>query len=250
MGSCNSSGVNDPVVKDPMSKPGAFVNFKEFMGVDCCTSNPNNYKVVAEMGYARLILMTLAPGEQDKPHDHPVHQMYVISGGRLRIGHPTEADGSGFKTDEVEMPSGAAPILPAGPHQVQNIGDTVVRIIFVEETAGYKGTPALPGFISPFDVYPEGYKKLAEDDNWMTGLMTMGSQKQDPPHSHNEHFVYCLEGNAITILPLPDITKPGAFAEKLEVPIKPDMAIPVPQGHHVVKNPGTECKLIFFERKN
>ena len=115
----------------------------------------------------------------------------------------------------------------------------------------YKGTPALPGFVSPFDVFAVGYTKLAADKDWVTGMMQLGGESQDPPHSHNEHFVYVLEGQAIAILPIPDMSKPGAFAEKLEVPLKPGMAIPVPQGHHVVQNTGKDkCKLVFFERLN
>jgi len=234
-----------------MDKPGAFVDFKKFLNIDCCTSNPDEYKVIAELPNARLIEMKLPPGGADKPHTHPVHHMYVITGGKLKIAHPTELDGSGYKEDIIEMPSGAPPILPAGPHQVSNVGETEVHIIFIEPTSEFPGTGEMSSFISPFDVYPEGYTKLAEDDDWFTGMMTMGVGKKDPPHSHREHFVYCLEGDAIAIMPLPDINKPGAFAETLNVPIKPGAALAVPAGHHVVANTseGKDCKLIFFERK-
>lgn len=236
-----------------MAVPGAFVNFKEFLDIDCCTSDPEQYKVLAETEHERLIEMKLPPGGKDHPHSHPVHQMYVISGAKLQIAHPESPDCEGYKEDVLEIPTGAAPILPAGPHQVSNIGETEAHIIFIEAKKGttFPGTPEMPGFISPFDVYPEGYTKLAEDDDWFTGMMEMDAGKQDPPHSHREHFVYCLEGEAIAILPIPDMTKPGDFAEKMEVPIKPGACIPVPAGHHVVCNTAaeTKAKLVFFERK-
>lgn len=36
---------------------------------DCCTTNPDQYKVIAEMPNARLIEMILPPGMQDTPHE-------------------------------------------------------------------------------------------------------------------------------------------------------------------------------------
>jgi quercetin dioxygenase-like cupin family protein len=115
-----------------MDQPGAFVNFKDLNGIDCCTSDPDNYKVVAELPNARLIEMKLAPGAEDHPHVHPVHSMYVIVGGKLQITHPDPTDPAKNAVDVVEIPSGAPPIMPSGPHQVKNIGDTEVHIIFCE----------------------------------------------------------------------------------------------------------------------
>ena len=47
----------------------------------------------------------------------------------------------------------------------------------------------LEEFVSPFECYPEGYKILAEDDDWFIGKMTMKAGAQDPPHSHLDHLV-------------------------------------------------------------
>lgn len=231
-----------------LNVPGAFAQFKD---KDCCTENPDNYKVLAQFSDAdgkcisRLVEMTLPKGGADKPHDHPIHYMYIVNGGKLQITHPN-AEGQTV-VDVIDMPDGAPPILPAGPHQVSNVGETDVKIVFVEVFSNPEMT-ILPGFISPFDVYSEGYTKLNNDDYWVTGLMTMKSGAQDPPHSHNDHFVYVLEGTAIGILPLPDISQPGAFAEKMSVPVTPGMGLHVPQGHHVIQNDGEDCKLVFFER--
>jgi hypothetical protein len=43
---------------------------------DCCTTDPETYKVLAEMPNARLVEMTAAPGTEDQPHEHPSHSMY------------------------------------------------------------------------------------------------------------------------------------------------------------------------------
>ena len=39
---------------------------------DCCASNPESYKVVAEIPNARLVEMRVPTGGEDIPHDHPV----------------------------------------------------------------------------------------------------------------------------------------------------------------------------------
>jgi hypothetical protein len=58
--------------------------------------------------------------------------------------------------------------------------------------------------------------------------------------------VYVLEGDGLTIFP----GKTEDEASKMEVPIKPGMALPVHTGHHIVKNTGTiDCEMVFFELK-
>ena len=96
---------------------------------DCCTSNPDHYKVVAEIPGARLVEMELKPGEADKEHDHPEHSMYVVQGAKMKLTPPPGAtEGSA----ELELPTGAAPVIPAGKHVVENVGTTTAKIVFVE----------------------------------------------------------------------------------------------------------------------
>ena len=68
----------------------------------------------------------------------------------------------------IEIPSGALPIMPAGIHQVTDVGDMEVLIIFVEPAVEIAPVTPLDGFVSPFDVYAEGHTKLAEDESWIT----------------------------------------------------------------------------------
>lgn len=211
--------------------------------LDCCAENPDNYKVVAEIGCgSRLIEMTLPTGKGDKPHDHPIHYLYVVSGGKLKLSPPP---GATEGEAELELPDGAAKVIPAGPHQVTNVGDKDVKILFAEPSKECKAGSVEGDFVSPLTVCPECYKTVAEDDNWFVGEMTMEVGFEDPPHSHLDHLVYVIEGDGITIWPGKEKGE-----EKMEVPIKPGMALPVPAGHHIVKNTGTvKCKLVFFELK-
>jgi len=211
--------------------------------IDCCAENSDNYKVVAELpGGSRLIEMTLPTGAGDKAHDHPVHYLYVVNGGKLKLSPPPGATEGAV---EIEMPDGAGKVIPAGPHQVTNVGDKDVKILFAEPSLDCKAGAVEGDFVSPLKVCPECYKTVAEDDNWFIGEMEMDVGFEDPPHSHLDHLVYVLEGDGITIFPGKE-----KGDEKMELPIKPGMAIPVPAGHHIVKNTGTiKCKLVFFELK-
>lgn len=211
-------------------------------GLDCdCCASHTGYKVVAEMGGARLIEMTMAPGEADKPHTHPVHHMYVIQGGDLSIVH----DG---KRDAVSIPSGAAPIMPAGPHQVSNVGSNEVKIIFIEPVANSVACDELDGeLISPMDVCPECYEVLAEDDEWFVGKMSMKAGASDPPHSHLAHLIYVTKGTT-EISMYPGLG--GLKGECKKIPVSPGFSAPIPTGHHTLKNSGSEdVEIIFFEQK-
>ena len=99
---------------------------------DCCTSNPGNYKVAAELPGFRMVEMTMAPGEEDTLHDHPSHSMFFVQGGKLSIRDWDPEKKALGEPHEVEPPSGAPPIFPAGAHQVKNVGDTTVKCIFIE----------------------------------------------------------------------------------------------------------------------
>jgi len=248
------SAVDEAPPPPPPPAPAAAKEAKKFCAafgggagaganIECCAENPDNYKVVAELGGgSRLIEMTLPVGKGDKPHDHPVHYLYVVSGGKLKLSPPPgQTEGAA----EVEMPDGASMVIPAGPHQVTNVGDKDVKILFAEPSKDCKAGAVEGDFVSPLDVCKECYKKVSEDDNWFVGEMTMDVGFEDPPHSHLDHLIYVLEGDGITIYPGKE-----KGDEKMEVPIKPGMALPVPAGHHIVKNTGTiKCKLIFFELK-
>jgi len=215
---------------------------------DCCMSNPNNYKVMAEIpGTCRLVEMSLAPGEEDDPHDHPPHSMYFVKGGKLSI--KDIKDGVAAEPHVVEPPTGAPPIFPAGAHQVKNVGDDDVKVIFVEAYPTCAPCGDIAGFISPFEVSPECYKVLAENDDWITGCLTMDVGQEDAFHFHKDHVIYVLEGDGITIYPGGD--KEQAIVKQ----IAPFHGLPAPMSappflSHALKNSGTvPLKLIFFEMK-
>jgi len=229
------------------AQPASVFNFDSGLS-DCCTSNPEYYKVVAEIPNARLVEMTMPPGAEDAPHDHPPHSMFVIQGGKVAIKAPP--DFAAADAHEAELPTGAPPIMPAGVHQVKNVGDTEIKIIFVEPLPTCTPCGDIADMVTPFSVAPECYSLLAENDDWITGLLTMEPGQMDKLHQHRDHLIYVLEGEEVTIYP------DGNMEDGHAVPIKPNAAIPAPMsagpifGNHIMKNSGqTTVKMAFFEMK-
>ena len=147
-------------------------------------------------------------------------------------------------------PPHSSPIYVTIILQVKNIGDEEALVLFVEQYPLCMPCGDVPDFVSPFTCAPECYKILAENDEWVTGLMEMTPGQSDPLHHHKDHLIYVLEGDELTIYPDGNMEDPHA------VPIKPEVGIPAPFAagpifnHHIVKNSGTvTCKLLFFEMK-
>jgi len=217
---------------------------------DCVTSNPESYKVISEIpGVGRLIKMTVPPGGEDKDHEHPVHNMYFLTAAKLEIWGPpgTEKIEDGSKV--LEVPAGAAPIFPAMKHRVKNVGDTTAEVLFIEAYPSCQ--PCKEPNKTPFEVAPTCYEKLADGDEWITGMMTMKPGESDPLHQHRDHFIYCLEPSKVELS--------GHGGDPMVVPFEKGMAPPAPAFadgkptpffEHTLKNVGDDTvKLLFFERK-
>jgi len=211
---------------------------------DCCTASPDLYKSLAEIeNVGRLVEMSFPPKAKDLPHEHPIHSMYFLVDCKLKIT-PVGEEGQ-----VAEVPAGAAPIFPAMVHQVENLGDTDGKAIFIEPYSTCKPCGDIEGYISPFAVAPECYKILAEDDSWITGILTMDVGAKDAFHHHKDHLIYVIEGDQVTIYPGGDET--AAMA----VPIAPGAGIPAPMSappfaSHTLMNSGTKpLKMLFFEAK-
>lgn len=207
------------------------------VGVDCCDSTPDSYSVLASSAVGRIIKMSLKKGCSDIPHDHPLtHYLYILSGGKLKIDMPEG------KSMELEVKAGMAMPVPGGPHQVHNVGNTDVDIIFMEPTGVVTETPEnhTPGFKTD----PDCYKVLFEDEDWLCAEMTMKPGTEDHPHSHRDHLLYVMGGDKICIYP------GKKKDQKMEIPIAAGAALDVPQGWHIVANTGTKpVQIIWWEIK-
>lgn len=74
----------------------------------------------------KLYEVTLNPGDSVGMHTHPDHVIYVAQGGNLRL---YSEDG---KSQDTELPTGAAMVAPAQSHYGLNIGTTIVKLVVAD----------------------------------------------------------------------------------------------------------------------
>ena len=95
--------------------------------IDPVVVSPDMYKVLLENEQVRVVEYQVLPGQKDNWHTHPAKVSYILSGGTLRI---TPETGESFV---VEEKTGSTSWFEAvGKHYGSNIGQTPVRIVFVE----------------------------------------------------------------------------------------------------------------------
>ena len=96
-------------------------------GPDPVKVSPGVFKILAENESFRILEMTVKPGEKDEMHGHPAYGYYVLSdaGGTL---YPEEGEPKVLKLKE-----GMANFQePVEKHQLENTGDTDIRMIIFE----------------------------------------------------------------------------------------------------------------------
>lgn len=109
-GACNSSGNN-----------------KKELDLDPVKVSPGIFKILLENEHVRVVQYSLQPGGKDEWHTHPAKSSYVVSGGILKVHLKT---GETIVANEKE---GTASWMDyVGEHYVENIGNTIVTIVFTE----------------------------------------------------------------------------------------------------------------------
>ena len=95
--------------------------------IDPVVVSPDMYKVLLENQHVRVVEYEIPPGQKDNWHTHPAKVSYIVAGGSLRI---TPEQGESFI---VEEKTGSTTWFEAvGKHFGENVGQTPVRIVFVE----------------------------------------------------------------------------------------------------------------------
>ena len=99
----------------------------ELKEIDPVVVSPEMYQVVLENEHVRVVEYEIPAGQKDNWHTHPAKVSHIVSGGTLRI---TIDAGESFL---VEEETGSTSWFQAvGLHYAENVGETSVRIVFVE----------------------------------------------------------------------------------------------------------------------
>ena len=95
--------------------------------IDPTKVSAENYRTLMENEHVRVLEMKLPAGATDSQHSHPNETVYFLSGGTVRIhlpeGNPIEA----------ELPNGHVMWHDAWTHKVENVGETDIHAIIVED---------------------------------------------------------------------------------------------------------------------
>ncbi|MBK9170751.1 MAG: hypothetical protein IPM24_25300 [Bryobacterales bacterium] len=92
---------------------------------DLVEQAPNQAKVVFENESAKVIEVTLEPGERQRPHQAAARVVYSITPAKLKYTDPSG-------TAETEHAAGEVHYHAGGEHRVQNVGSGQVRYVVFE----------------------------------------------------------------------------------------------------------------------
>lgn len=95
---------------------------------DAVTASPDIYKVVAENDALRVVVATWKPGQRDAMHSHPAIGVYALTECKNMRAHLAD----GRSVDWNVVPGNAAANMPVKAHAIENIGDAVCQLVFVE----------------------------------------------------------------------------------------------------------------------
>ena len=95
---------------------------------DAVTASPGVYKVIAENESLRVIAATWEPGQRDMMHSHPAIGVYILSDCDNMRAHLAD----GTSRDWSAKSGNAGANNPVKSHAIENIGDTVCRLVFFE----------------------------------------------------------------------------------------------------------------------
>lgn len=92
---------------------------------DPTVTDPENYRMLWENEFVRVLEYRDHPGVRTNPHRHPNSVMVTLSDFSRRLA-------SGGRMMDTQLTSGSAVWLPAQMHSGENTGTTATHVILVE----------------------------------------------------------------------------------------------------------------------
>jgi beta-alanine degradation protein BauB len=96
------------------------------MAEDAAKVAPHVYKVLFENERARVLDVTMEPGDHSDMHSHPDYFVYLLADSKVRFTAPSG------ETAELELPAGTSMWREAEEHSTENVGGTTLRALFFE----------------------------------------------------------------------------------------------------------------------
>jgi len=207
------------------------------MSMDAVVVNPDVYKVLHEDDRVRILEMSLPVGVNDGMHSHPDEAVYFIKGSKVRIHLP---EGEPL---EMDVPDGAPLSHEAWTHSVENIGDSDLHAIIVEQKSGARDSAGVvPDGMAAAETSPDYYSVLLEDERVRMLDMHLPAGQKDNDHVHSAEAAYFLSGGKANIH-LPD-------GNVIEAEVPDGGTLSNPSWEHYVENVGdTDIHAVVVELK-
>jgi quercetin dioxygenase-like cupin family protein len=96
------------------------------MAEDAAKVAPHVYKVLFENERARVLEVSMEPGDSSEMHSHPDYLVYMLADGKVKFTTPSG------ETAEVELTAGMSMWREAEEHSTENVGPTAIHGLFFE----------------------------------------------------------------------------------------------------------------------
>ena len=96
------------------------------MAEDATKVAPHVYKVLFENERARVLEVSMEPGDSSEMHSHPDYLVYMLADGKVKFTMPSG------ETAEVEVTAGTPMWREAEEHSTENVGSTAIHGLFFE----------------------------------------------------------------------------------------------------------------------
>lgn len=93
---------------------------------DALQAASNVYSQLLDGDRVRVLEVRFKPGDKAPMHTHPDHVVYVFEDSRLKLSFP---DG---RSQEFALKAGQVLMIPAGPHQAENVGAGEAHNLVIE----------------------------------------------------------------------------------------------------------------------
>lgn len=162
---------------------------------DPVTVDPRHHKVEIDNAHVRVLRITLAPGEETPPHDHPAGMAIYLTDAQSRIS-PV-----GAEVNEAPRRRGEVLAVTATKHTVENIGKAPSEVVFVE----FKNPPMKAwsaGVRDAVKLDPKHYTVVAENDHARALRVRYGPNEESVMHDHPANVaVFLSAGNVMMTTP-------------------------------------------------
>jgi quercetin dioxygenase-like cupin family protein len=154
------------------------------MAQDPLKVSPNDYKLVLENQWVRVLRSQRGPHEKAPMHQHSAHVVVYLTDLHQRVTAP---DG---KVQEITHKAGDVVYAAAGKHAEENLSDKPLEAVVIELKDGAPKSP--PVTLDPVKLDPKYHTVPVENDRVRVLRTVLEPHIKSPMHEHMHYVVVYL----------------------------------------------------------